>query len=49
MLNISLLAGTKVVLLDLRVCIALNEDKLITVTLTLIRLCPVSNLAELLS
>ena len=49
MLNISFLACTKVELWDLTFCIALNGEKFCsgTVTLTLVRQCPMSNLSEI--
>ena len=49
MLNISFLACTKVELCYLTVCIAVNGEKFRsgTVTLTLVRQCPISNLSEI--
>ena len=49
--NISFLACTKVRLWELKVCIAVNGEKFQshTVTLTLVRQCPISNLSELIS
>ena len=49
MLNISFLVCTKVELWDLTVCIAVNGEKFRsgTVTLTLVRQCPISNLSEI--
>ena len=51
MLNISFLTCTKVALLDLIVCIVVNGEKFQspTMTLTLIRQCPLSNLYEIFS
>ena len=51
MLNISFLACTKVELLDLTVCIAVNGEKfqIQAATLILARQCPISNLSELFS
>ena len=51
MLNISLLACTKVELWDLIVCIPVNGEKYQSraVTLTLIQQCPLSNLSEIFS
>ena len=51
MLNISLLACTKVEVWDLTVCIVVNGEKVqsCTVTLTLVQHCPISNLSEILS
>ena len=51
MLDISLLASTKVELWDLTVCIAVNGEKFQSraMTLTLVRPYPISNLSELFS
>ena len=51
MLNISLPACTKVQLWDLTVCIVVNGEKIRSrsVTLTLVRQCPISNLSQIFS
>ena len=51
MLNISFLASTKVELQEMIVCIVVNGEKIQspTMTLTLIRQCPSSNLSEIFS
>ena len=51
MLNISFLACTKVELWDLTVCIAVNEEKIrsLAVTLTFIRQSPISNFSKIFS
>ena len=48
-LNLSFLVCTKVELWDLTVCIVVNGEKFRsgTVTLTLVRQCPISNLSEI--
>ena len=49
-LTISFLACTKVDLWDLKICTAVNGEKLLrAVTLTLVRQCPILNLSELFS
>ena len=51
MLNISFLASKNIALWDLKVCIALNGEKLQSpaMTLTLVRQSPILNLFELFS